>query len=55
MHLKYLSQDEGLAVNVSYGQNLLHSEQLKGNFKTGLSFSESIEINLYFTYQVYEL
>ncbi|XP_046661988.1 uncharacterized protein LOC124355089 [Homalodisca vitripennis] len=28
--LKYLSQDEGLMVNVSYGDNVLHSEQVKG-------------------------
>lgn len=31
MKLKYLSQAEGLMVNVSYGDNVLHSEQVKGN------------------------
>ncbi|XP_017774792.1 PREDICTED: uncharacterized protein LOC108561391 [Nicrophorus vespilloides] len=30
VHMKYLSQDEGLRVNVSYGKSLLHSEQVKG-------------------------
>lgn len=28
--MKYLSQEEGVAVNVSYGDSLLHSEQVKG-------------------------
>lgn len=28
--MKYLSQMEGIAVNVSYGDSLLHSQQVKG-------------------------
>lgn len=28
--MKYISQDEGIAVNVSYGKSLLHSQQVKG-------------------------
>lgn len=28
--MKYISQEDGLNVNVSYGENLLHSEQVKG-------------------------
>jgi hypothetical protein len=30
VRMKYISQDEGIAVNVSYGESLLHSEQVKG-------------------------
>ncbi|XP_063929577.1 uncharacterized protein LOC135141918 [Zophobas morio] len=29
VRMKYISQDEGIAVNVSYGESLLHSEQVK--------------------------
>lgn len=28
--MKYISQSDGIAVNVSYGESLLHSEQVKG-------------------------
>lgn len=28
--MKYISQDEGIAVNVSYGDSLLHSKQVNG-------------------------
>lgn len=28
--MKYISKDEGIAVNVSYGSNTLHSEVVKG-------------------------
>lgn len=28
--MKYISQEDGIAVNVSYGESLLHSEQVKG-------------------------
>lgn len=28
--MKYISQDEGLRLNVSYGESLLHSQQVKG-------------------------
>lgn len=28
--MKYISHEEGIAVNVSYGESLLHSEQVKG-------------------------
>lgn len=28
--MKYISQEEGLTVNVSYGDSLLHSEHVKG-------------------------
>lgn len=27
--MNYISQDEGIAVNVSYGESLLHSQQVK--------------------------
>lgn len=29
--MKYLSPEEGFSVNVSYGKNLIHSSQMKGN------------------------
>lgn len=32
MRLNYLSAEEGVAINVSYGENLLHSETVKGNY-----------------------
>lgn len=28
--MKYISQNEGIAVNISYGDNELHSQQVKG-------------------------
>lgn len=30
VEMKYISQDEGIAVNVSYGDSTLHSEKVKG-------------------------
>jgi len=30
VRLKYLSADEGIALNVSYGDNLLHTETVRG-------------------------
>jgi hypothetical protein len=30
VHMKYLSPAEGIAVNVSYGNRLLHTEVVKG-------------------------
>lgn len=30
VRMKYISQSEGILVNVSYGESLLHSEQVKG-------------------------
>ncbi|XP_025834814.1 uncharacterized protein LOC108738210 isoform X2 [Agrilus planipennis] len=30
VHMKYVSQEEGLAVNVSYGENLIQSGQIRG-------------------------
>lgn len=29
--MTYISQEDGVAVNVSYGESLLHSEQVKGS------------------------
>jgi hypothetical protein len=34
VRLKYLSPEEGMAVNVSYGDSLLHSEVVKGTYLT---------------------
>ncbi|KAK9758940.1 protein of unknown function (DUF4773) [Popillia japonica] len=30
VHMKYISQNEGITVNISYGDNQLHSEEVKG-------------------------
>ena len=37
MRLRYLGQDAGVAMNVSYGDSLLHSEVVKGEYVQQMS------------------
>lgn len=46
--MKYLSQSEGFAVNVSYGNSLLHSQLVKGEYTFLFVITFYRPINLFY-------